>query len=81
MSDKDIKAQLHKLNVVIAELNQILSHHEGGVELIKLTDDRIAQIRFIGHCVGCPMSNLTFKNGVEKTILEHCDFVKSVEEV
>lgn len=81
MATNNTKIELRKLGVVIAELNRVLANHEGGVELLELTDDGVARVRFKGHCVGCPMSALTFKNGVEKTILEHCDFVKSVEEV
>lgn len=81
MTTKNKKNELRKLEVVITELNRVLSNHEGGVDLIELTDDGVARVRFKGHCVGCPMSALTFENGVEKTILGHCDFVKSVEEV
>lgn len=81
MSTEHKNHNLVELNVVIKELNKMLANHSGGVELVRLTKDGIAEVKLTGHCVGCPMAAQTFKYGVEKTILENCAFVKSVEEV
>jgi Fe-S cluster biogenesis protein NfuA len=81
MSIKHNNQDLIALNLVINELNQILNNHNGGVELVCLTDKGVAKVKLTGHCVGCPMAAQTFKYGVERTILDNCAFVKSVEEV
>jgi Fe-S cluster biogenesis protein NfuA len=81
MSIEHKNQDLIALNLVIYELNQILADHDGGVELACLTDKGVAKVKLTGHCVGCPMAAQTFKYGVEKTILDNCSFVNSVEEV
>jgi Fe-S cluster biogenesis protein NfuA len=38
-------------------------------------------VRFLGTCVGCPLSNLTLKGGIEEIMKEHVPAVRSVEAV
>ena len=41
----------------------------GDVEFIDFNDaDGVAQIRLVGACGGCPISNVTVKNGIERRI-------------
>jgi Fe-S cluster biogenesis protein NfuA len=48
-----------------------LAMHGGNVEVIDVEPDmgRVS-VRFQGACVGCPMSEMTFKAGIEDTLLE-----------
>ena len=45
-------------------------HIDGGdVEFIDFNDvDGVAQIRLVGACGGCPISNVTVKHGIERRI-------------
>ncbi len=45
-------------------------HIDGGdVEFIDFNDaDGVAHIRLVGACGGCPISNVTVKNGIERRI-------------
>jgi Fe-S cluster biogenesis protein NfuA len=53
----------------------------GDVELVRLTDDGIVEVRLLGSCVKCPMSLMTLRAGIERALmLDHKD-VKRVEQV
>lgn len=57
----------------------LLAMHRGGAELISFNAATgIATVRFLGTCIGCPLSALTLKGGVEQELL---DAVPEVQEV
>ncbi|MCL2173534.1 MAG: NifU family protein [Nitrososphaerota archaeon] len=39
----------------------------GDVELVAI-EENVVKVRLVGHCVGCPMAQLTLKNGIEAHI-------------
>ena len=53
----------------------------GDVELLRVTDDGVAELRFHGTCVICPMSRMTLRAGLERAILKAAPEVKRVESV
>ncbi|MFL2692657.1 MAG: NifU family protein [Gammaproteobacteria bacterium] len=71
-----------KINYVLySEVNPGLAAHGGEVSLIEVLDEEIAILQFGGGCQGCGMVDLTLKDGVEKTLLEQVDGLKSVRDV
>ena len=71
-----------KINYVLySEVNPGLAAHGGEVSLIEVVDEEIAILQFGGGCQGCGMVDLTLKDGVEKTLLEQVDGLKSVRDV
>ncbi len=66
-----------KVKEVINELRPFLMNDGGNIEFIKLEDD-IVYITLQGACVGCPMRNLTLKEGIEKTIINKVPGIKEV---
>lgn len=56
-----------------------LAMHNGNVELVDFNElSGEAQVRMKGACVGCPMSELTLKAGIEDTVMEMVPEVKAV---
>lgn len=53
----------------------------GDVELVEVTEDGVVKVRLVGACRGCPMSQLTLANGVERVIKEDVPEVVRVEPV
>jgi Fe-S cluster biogenesis protein NfuA len=46
-----------------------LAMHRGGVDLVDVDPATgVAKVRMRGMCVGCPMSELTLKAGIEETV-------------
>jgi Fe/S biogenesis protein NfuA len=71
-----------KINFVLySEINPGLASHGGEVSLIEVIDNETAILQFGGGCQGCGMVDLTLKDGVEKTLLEQIDGLKSVKDV
>lgn len=50
----------------------------GDIELVNVGEDGVVQVRLTGACGGCPMSQMTLKMGVEKTLKKIVPQVKSV---
>ncbi len=42
----------------------------GDVELVEISDDGIIKVRLTGACGGCPMSQITLKDGIERFMKE-----------
>ncbi len=56
--------------------------HGGNIELIDADPETgKVQVRFQGACVGCPMAEMTFKAGIEETLLDMLPDVKIVEQL
>jgi Fe/S biogenesis protein NfuA len=77
--DASIEAKINY--VLYSEINPGLASHGGEVSLIEVIDDETAILQFGGGCQGCGMVDLTLKDGVEKTLLEQIDGLKSVKDV
>jgi len=50
----------------------------GDVELIDVGDDGVVKVKLIGACHGCPMAQMTLKNGIEKFLKQQVPGVNSV---
>lgn len=56
---------------VAEALEQVRPHIQadgGDVRLVEVEDSSIAIVELSGACVGCPMSNITIRHGIEGTL-------------
>lgn len=58
-----------------------LQRDGGDVELVEVTADGIVKVRLVGACGHCPMSTMTLKMGIEKTLKDKVPGVKEVVSV
>ena len=70
-----------KVETALATVKPYLQRDGGDVELVEVTDGGVVKVRLIGACKGCPMSQMTLKNAIEKTILKEVPEVTSVQAV
>lgn len=70
-----------KIQAAIDKIRPMLKADGGDVELINVSEDGIVQVRLQGACSGCPMSQMTLKNGIERIIKQEVPEVKAVESV
>jgi len=49
----------------------------GDVELVDIVDG-IVKVKLQGHCAGCPFSQMTLKNFIEKELMKSVKGVKGV---
>ena len=71
------KEQVHS---VIDKIRPSLQADGGDVELVEI-DGGIVKVRLQGACAGCPMSQMTLKNGIERLLKQELPEVTSVESV
>lgn len=51
----------------------------GDVELVNIDENNVVTVRLTGACVGCPMSQITLKNGIERIVKHEVPEILSVE--
>ncbi len=76
------KAKL--LETIDKALDNIRPHLEvdgGDVELVDVTEDLIVQVKWLGNCRSCNMSQFTMKAGIEQTIKSVVPEIQKVEAV
>src|SRR5262245_51293887 len=59
-----------RVQTVIAWMRPVIQSDGGDIELLDVTPEGVASIRFHGACVGCPSSTNTLKSGIERNIRE-----------
>ncbi len=69
-----------KIESAIKKIRPFLQRDGGDIELVDVVDG-VVKVRLKGACSGCPMSQMTLKQGVEKAIKEDIPEVISVEAV
>ena len=69
-----------KVQAAINKVRPMLQADGGDVELVAV-DKGIVTVRLKGACSGCPMSQMTLKNGIERMLKEQIPEVQSVESV
>lgn len=74
--------KLEEIKEVINDIRIGIQMDGGDIEFISFDEKTgIVQIRLHGACVGCPMSAITLKQGVEYMMKEALDFVTEVVDI
>ena len=60
-----------RVKEVLDKIRPALQADGGDVELIDVTEDGTVKVRLKGACAGCPMSQMTLKQGIESLSLIH----------
>ncbi len=74
---KDIKEAVEQ---TLAKIRPMLQRDGGDIELVEVTDG-VVKVRLTGACKGCPMSQMTLKQGLEKFLLKEVPGLKEVQAV
>ena len=69
-----------KVKEVLDKIRPSLQADGGDVELVDVVDG-VVKVRLKGACAGCPMSQMTLKNGIEKYLKREVPDVVAVEGV
>jgi len=68
-----------RVEAVLAKIRPAIQADGGDVELVGISEDNVVTVRLTGACVGCPMSELTLKGGIERILKHEIPEVASVE--
>lgn len=67
-----------KVENALNKIRPSLMADGGNVELIEVTPDGTVKVKLTGACGGCPMSQMTLKQGIERVIREEIPEIKEV---
>lgn len=68
------------VETALGKIRPLLQRDGGDIELVEVTDG-VVKVRLTGACKGCPMSQMTLKQGVEKMLLKEVPGLKEVQAV
>lgn len=71
-------------DTVLKALNNMrpyLQADSGDVELIDITEDMIVKVKLTGACGECPMSQMTLRAGIERSLMREVPGIRRVEAV
>ena len=67
-----------EVEAALGKIREGLRVDGGDVELVDISDG-IVTVRLQGHCAGCPFSQMTLKNFIEKELMKSVKGVKGVQ--
>ena len=69
-----------RVQAALDKIRPALQADGGDVELVEI-DGGVVKVRLVGACRGCPMSQITLANGVERVLKSEVPEVERVEAV
>jgi len=71
------KMDKEKIEQALNKIRPMLQAEGGNVELVSIEDNTV-KVRLSGACAGCPMSQMTLTQGVERIVKEEVPEVEKV---
>lgn len=78
MSDEPIEQRIERC---LESVRPYLRADGGDVKFIRLRPDGVAELRWEGTCLMCPMSQMTLRAGVERALMNDITEITRVEAV
>jgi Fe-S cluster biogenesis protein NfuA len=66
---------------VLETIRPALQADGGDVQLVEVGEDGVVKVKLMGACGHCPMSTMTLKMGIERTLKDKVPGVKEVVSV
>ena len=76
--EKDLRA---KVEEALETMRPFLAADGGDMELVNITEDMVVQLRLLGSCKNCNMSEMTLKAGVEEAVKRSVPQITAVEAI
>lgn len=70
---------IKEIQEVLELIRPYIQNDGGDVEFVDFTDDGIVQVRLLGACVGCGLSDITLYNGIEQSLIDEVPGVIGVD--
>ena len=78
MSSEEKKEIIEKINLALDEVRPHLKVDGGDVEVVDVTDDLVAKVKWLGNCQLCSMSAMTMKAGIEQAVKQKIPSITAV---
>lgn len=81
MNNPTVSSLKEDVEKALIKIRPSLQADGGNVELVEVTEDGVVKVSLTGACMGCPMSTLTLKQGIERTLKREVPEVEKVEAI
>lgn len=81
MSTTEKQELIEKVDRALDDVRPHLAVDNGNVEVVDVTEDLRVKVKWLGSCVGCSMSHMTMKAGLEQAIKSRLPQIAGVEAV
>ena len=78
MSTTEKTELIEKVDRALDDVRPHLAIDNGNVEVVDVTDDLTVKVKWLGSCVGCSMSHMTMKAGLEQAIKNRMPEIQGV---
>jgi len=75
------KTLKERVETALEKIKPALQADGGNVELVEVTPEGIVKVKLTGACYACPMSQMTLKMGIGRSLKKEVPEVKDVVEV
>jgi Fe-S cluster biogenesis protein NfuA len=65
----------------LESIRPFLQADNGDVELVEVSDDGLVKVKLTGECENCPMSVMTLRAGIERSLMRQVPGIKRIEAV
>jgi Fe-S cluster biogenesis protein NfuA len=65
----------------LESVRPFLQADNGDIELVDVNDDGIVKVRLLGECEKCPLSIMTLRAGIERSLMKQVPGVRRIEAV
>lgn len=65
----------------LESIKPFLQADNGDVELVEVSADGIVKVKLTGECENCPMSVMTLRAGIERSLMRQVPGIRRIEAV
>ena len=75
-----METSIEDINRELNKVRPYLQIDGGDVEAVSVKDD-IIEVRLMGSCVGCPLSQMTLRAGIERVLIRAFPHIRRIEAI
>lgn len=68
-----------KILAVLEKIRPYLHIDGGDIELVKIDEDGIVELKLLGACKTCPLRPMTLRAGIERALMREISEIKRIE--
>lgn len=70
-----------RIQSALDDIRPLLQRDGGDVRLVRMRENGVLELSWLGTCKNCPMSQMTLRAGVERKLMNEVPEVRRVEAV
>lgn len=81
MKTGTIELTIENVEDILKSVRPYLQIDNGDIEAVRIVDGEIVEVRLLGSCKICPLSQVTLRAGIERALMKRIPTIKRIESV